>query len=308
MRKWSDTLSIWQYTGFHSNVREGDTRSLPEEETALIQYVPKRLQYTDLYVNQYGIEACAAGHDHGPAVRDHYLIHYILSGTGIFKVGDCTYTLHAGEGFLICPQAVTYYQADGNNPWHYCWVGFHGHQAEAALREAGLSQEQPIFRYNRDSALHDQFMKFIHTDHLNTAGELHLIGTLYALLSMLIELQPHPPASHPRHGKKEAYAAQVIAFIEAHYADKISIAEIARYVGLDRSYLCSLFQDCVHTSMQEYLIQFRMKKAIQLLDNPLLAIGDVARSVGYQDPLLFSKIFKKHAGVSPRHYRERHLL
>ncbi|GIQ68811.1 AraC family transcriptional regulator [Xylanibacillus composti] len=269
----------------------------------MIQYVPKRLQYTDLYVQQYGIEPCAPGHHYGPAVRDHYLIHYILAGRGTYRVGSNTYALQAGEGFLITPDIVTYYEADRCQPWHYCWVGFHGHQAGSILAEAGLSAEQPIFRYDRDEQLRKQFMRMTETGQLDYADELQLLGTLYNLLSLLVQANPEKPARR-RVGKKEAYAKKVLDFIEANYSEKITVAQAARFVGLDRSYLCSLFRECFHSSIQEYLIQFRMKKAAELLANPELTIGDVARSVGYQDPLLFSKTFKKHTGQSPKHYRE----
>ncbi len=269
----------------------------------MIQYVPKRLQYTDLYVQQFGIESCAPGHHFGPAVRDYYLIHYILDGRGVFRVGSNRYTLQAGEGFLITPDIVTYYEADQRQPWHYCWVGFQGHQAESILAEAGLSAVQPIFRYDQDARLRQEFMRMIKTGQLDYAGELHLLGTLYRLLSLLVQTNPVKPTDK-RTGKKEAYAKKVLEFIEAHYSEKITVTQAAQFVGLDRSYLCSLFRQYFHCSIQQYLIQFRMKKAAELLENPELVIGDVARSVGYTDPLLFSKTFKKHTGQSPKHYRE----
>ena len=61
------------------------------------------------------------GHKYGPAVRPYYLIHYILSGSGIFKVDNVTYHLHAGQGFLIVPNCRTTYIADKETPWSYIW-------------------------------------------------------------------------------------------------------------------------------------------------------------------------------------------
>ncbi|MGF7047731.1 AraC-like DNA-binding protein [Paenibacillus sp. DS2015] len=57
-------------------------------------------------------------------------------------------------------------------------------------------------------------------------------------------------------------------------------------------------------SIQEYLIHFRVNKACELMMNSELSIGDISRSVGYDDPLLFSKIFKKVKGASPKHFRD----
>jgi len=95
----------------------------------------------------------------------------------------------------------------------------------------------------------------------------------------------------------------VIRFIETNYASKISVSDIARSIGLNRSYLNSLFKRQMNTSIQTYLMRFRIERACELMTNRLLTIGDIARSVGYDDPLLFSKVFRKLKGMSPREYR-----
>jgi YesN/AraC family two-component response regulator len=102
---------------------------------------------------------------------------------------------------------------------------------------------------------------------------------------------------------KEAYVRKAIDYIKANYYNKISISELAKLIGIDRIYLSSLFKETVQLSPQMYLVQYRINKACDLLDNPLLTISDISHSVGYSDPLLFSKMFKKIKGVSPSHYR-----
>lgn len=69
-----------------------------------------------------GYEKCEGGHFWGPAVRNQYLLHYIISGKGTYTVGEETYTLHANECFLIRPGERTYYIADREDPWEYMWV------------------------------------------------------------------------------------------------------------------------------------------------------------------------------------------
>lgn len=123
----------------------------------------------------------------------------------------------------------------------------------------------------------------------------------YVLILVLRSLKNY--TYDKKENRKEVYVTKVIDFIEMNYSNKFSIADIANFIGLDRSYLCSIFKEKSHLSIQQYLILFRMNKAAVLLRNKELAIGDVARSVGYDDPLLFSKIFKKTKGVSPREYR-----
>jgi AraC-like DNA-binding protein len=59
----------------------------------------------------------------------------------------------------------------------------------------------------------------------------------------------------------------------------------------------------MNISPQNFLINYRVERAVDLMQNPELTIGDISRSVGYEDPFQFSKIFKKIKGVSPSEFR-----
>ena len=102
-------------------------------------------EYVDLCLCFCGIEVCKSSHSFGPAIREHYIIHYILDGKGIYKVGDKVYNLEKNQGFLICPGDLTYYEADNDDPWTYIWVAFNGIKSEQYLKYANLSLEYLIF-------------------------------------------------------------------------------------------------------------------------------------------------------------------
>ena len=85
--------------------------------------------FIDLCLYQYGHEKCAPGHLFGPATRNHYLFHYVLSGTGTLMAADSkgenhSYQIRSGQGFMIFPGQITTYIADVNVPWEYVWVEF----------------------------------------------------------------------------------------------------------------------------------------------------------------------------------------
>ena len=78
-----------------------------------------------------------------------------------------------------------------------------------------------------------------------------------------------------------------------------ALPAIAAQEGLDPEYLSSLFQECLSTPPYRSLMEARMDRAREMMSNELLSIGDIARSVGYTNPLLFSRIFRKLKGVRP---------
>jgi AraC-like DNA-binding protein len=133
--------------------------------------------------------------------------------------------------------------------------------------------------------------------------EIKLLGLLYSFLSRLIEVSNNSYIDK-NENRKEMYVKKIIEFIEMNDSRDISVLEMAHYIGLDRSYLYSIFKDFLNLSPQEFLINLRMNKACELMSNNLLNIGDISRSVGYEDPLLFSKIFKKIKGSSPKEFRK----
>ena len=73
-----------------------------------------------------GYENCVPGHSYGPILRNGYLIHYILSGSGIYKARGRIFRLKEGDAFLICPGELIYYRADLKTPWSYTWIGMQG--------------------------------------------------------------------------------------------------------------------------------------------------------------------------------------
>ncbi|GGD60825.1 AraC family transcriptional regulator [Paenibacillus nasutitermitis] len=249
-----------------------------------------------------GSERCAPGHSYGPAVRQYYLIHYVRSGRGIFRVSGKEHSLRAGQIFLINPGDVTYYQADLTDPWHYSWIAFHGLEAATNLRQANLTAESPVM-----ALAHVNFMSCFEmledAKKLSEGRELRLTGGVYIFLSSLLEAASGKYAQ-PLPKPRGQYVRAAIEFTEKNFSRHMTIEELASYIGLNRSYLCAIFKEETQLSPQQYLIRYRMERACELLENESLSIGDISRSVGYDDPLVFSKMFTKLKGMSPREYRK----
>lgn len=252
----------------------------------------------------YGREECAPGHSWGPGLRDTFILHYIQSGRGIFRSEGREYPLAAGQGFLITPETLVHYEADLHDPWIYAWVGLRGLHIRALLERAGLSAGSPVFTAADLPPFEGFYAKLLEARE-QPGGDLLAQAEVYRLLAALVAGAPQPTARRlAPPPAREAHLAKAAAVIENGYSRKLGAEDIARAVGLDRTYLSSLFKHAYGVPLQTFVLQYRMRRARELLRNPSLSVSDVARSVGYPDPFLFSKMFKRVCGVSPTAYRE----
>jgi len=101
--------------------------------------------------------------------------------------------------------------------------------------------------------------------------------------------------------KKEI--TEVIKFIELHYQDKITLEMIAEHVNFSENYLCRVFKEQTGTNLIHYINNVRMNKAAELILIGHTYIKEVSSLVGIIDQFYFSRVFKKHFGVSPTEYR-----
>ena len=96
---------------------------------------------------------------------------------------------------------------------------------------------------------------------------------------------------------------EAINYIEQNFQNNITIEDIASVCGINRSYFGKIFLKSVGKSPQEFLINYRMVKAAELLKLTSLSIADISSAVGYENQLHFSRAFKTIYGVSPRNWR-----
>ncbi|MBC7766190.1 MAG: AraC family ligand binding domain-containing protein, partial [Hyphomonadaceae bacterium] len=262
------------------------------DETMHIDLPLIDLGYADLSVVVAGKQDCPPSHSHGPAVRDYYLIHYILKGRGTYTCKGKSYAVGANQGFLICPHDITYYEADGKDPWQYIWVGFRGLRAIELLEQIGLGQKNPVFYSDACKPIFEMILKALD---ISYGRELYMMSVLFTFFSILSKKDMCMPKS---------YANQAAGYINANIGMVLKVGNIAKMLGLDRRYFCQVFKQEYGSSPQQYIIEARMESAKSLLLKTSLSVADIARSVGYPDQLGFSKIFKQHFGVSPIGFRK----
>lgn len=259
----------------------------------------------DLYVTHWGKEDCAPGHAFGPGIREMYKVHFVHRGRGVVRVAGNVYPLEAGQAFLIYPHVVIQYEADAAEPWTYSYCAFYGARVPELLERTALTPEDPIFPMDLQIMpnLFDRLSEAL--DHERNR-DLRLNAALYRFLAALTDAVPaevNGEGAQANARKRSVYVHQALEFMHAHYSEPISIARLAADLGLDRKYLSAVFKEAAGKPPQRYLMELRMRKACALLGDSGFSVGEIARSVGYEDALLFSRMFKRFAGVSPSDYR-----
>ncbi|WP_169088917.1 response regulator transcription factor [Paenibacillus sp. PL91] len=99
---------------------------------------------------------------------------------------------------------------------------------------------------------------------------------------------------------------QLLHFIQEHYAEPLSLTEIAKHFHFNPSYLSSYFTSHNKEGFSEYLNKIRVEKAAELLQQDTASISEISGMVGYSDHSYFTKVFKKLTGLSPSHYRKQY--
>lgn len=242
--------------------------------------------YKDLNPVSFGYEVCEKSHSYGPAVRSHWLLHYVVSGKGIFERDSKRYRLSQGDIFVIPPYLQTYYEADSQTPWEYIWIGFN-----SSLPLPGALQN-PVIHCPEAAGIFGQ-MKLCQS--LDSGKSAYLAGCLWQLISIFTELDR----------VKGDYVDKALSFIHTQYGTSIRVSDLAEQLNLDRCYFSDLFKKRTGQSPGTYLRYYRLAKAAELMRAYGESPATAAYSVGFEDLAHFSKSFKKQFGVSPRAYAEK---
>lgn len=235
----------------------------------------------------------------GPIIRDCYIIHHIICGSGYFECNGRTYHLHKGDSFLITPGLLTRYYPDINDPWEYIWVNFSGLEAKNLLSLTNMSEKNPIAIKNDNSPLELFLSLQEYNNDFSPASLCISKGILHQLLGYYISNYPEKTNT-----LKSDIIDIAVSYIEMnHHKRNLDIDTLADALSINRVTLYRHFKKHLKMSPKQYIADVRLKRACELLRKKQLAVKTIAFSLGFDDQLYFSKFFKSHTGLSPLQYR-----
>ncbi|WP_413374998.1 response regulator [Alkalihalobacillus sp. 1P02AB] len=104
---------------------------------------------------------------------------------------------------------------------------------------------------------------------------------------------------------QERLITNTTSYIQSNYKEPLTLKHLAERIHLSEHYLGQLFKNVTGESFISYLTTYRMKRACELLKNPLLKVYEISERIGYTDSKHFTKVFKKTYGCTPKEYRKR---
>lgn len=232
--------------------------------------------------------------------HDHYLM-ILLHGQMDAWVDGAPRSLRAGDAIFYIPERPYRYQRVGEERMVYLWVHFTGSDADDLLRRRGLKLATVYSVGHAEEIAED--VETIHRLFI-TRPPFYLEETaarLDILLTHIARAAAQPEASPP-HDRLQAS----LRYLNRHYAEPLRLETLASMEYLSVSRYSALFRRTTGRSPQQYLIELRLRNARELLLQTDLSVSEVARSVGYEDALYFSRLFRRHFGAPPKSVRDAH--
>lgn len=232
----------------------------------------------------------------GPRMISYYSLHFVLEGEGVFTFDQNEVSISAGDVFCLFPNKTHVYRTLKDNPLQMVWLAFDGKQAKSILQKLGITDYSPYAANLIDPESKKVLLELLSTTTLE--DELTRLSKIYELfgnLSKNVNTKNLP-------SQESNWIMRSIEFMETHYGEGITVDDVAKFVGLHRSYFTTKFTLQMHKTPKRFLTDCKMNLAAKMIEENYYTITEIAHSLGYSDLYSFSKAFKNYFGVSPKHY------
>ncbi|MGE9942476.1 AraC family transcriptional regulator [Bariatricus sp. SGI.161] len=256
---------------------------------------------SDLSLYSAGYEECASGYSYGPKIRSYHLIHFVLYGKGELHINEHIFQLSAGDAFLIPAGKVSYYEASKADPWCYAWISFLGINSQMYLYQLMTSSDDVYIIHGLDTVKYkERIFDIIALQGASTSSYFQANGVLFQIMAMLFD----DIGFQESNWGKNSVIDEIKYYLDINYAEKIKLQDMAKSFGIHPNYLTRIFHETYGISPKQYIMDLKLKKARRLLTTTELSVSVIASSLGFDDQLAFSKVFKKEYSVSPTEYRK----
>lgn len=264
-------------------------------------FVDNKIENADLYALAFGTARCNKQITSiKPAKFPFYSLHYVHRGQGVLMQEGEYFPMHAGDLFLIYPDTLVQHSRDEEDPWEIFWINFQGKLAQTMVERMNFRSECPRLSGNNEE-VYEAFSRVLSGEIPSATKDLIANSLLYELFGIICKI--HGNKTDKDTESFPTYVSDAIYYIEQNFANpELSIREVAAFCKINPSYLSRLFRAHLNLCFTHYLASLRMQKAKEFLSLKKYKVNEVSALVGYENPLYFSKEFKKYIGMPPSDY------
>lgn len=179
----------------------------------------------------------------------------------------------------------------------------------AACGQANVSRSEALHKWSAILLrLHERMEGFLLPGAVaEVSGRLDGLDTQAQLRALLHDLLRRVAAAlRPDTGGAGAHEVEkTLQYIHAHIGEKITLAQLAKHVNFNETYLCTVFRARTGASIVNYINQTKMEKAAECLRSGDVLLKTLAADLGFSDQFYFNKLFRKYYGISPTEYRKK---
>ncbi len=241
---------------------------------------------------------------------------YILSGEMDYEVNGTVISLHKSEGIIVNSRNFHYGFSNEHRECEFICILIH----PDLFASNAYIQENYVLPFTECAGLPYIFLG-------DMTWHKHLTGFLYEMLSLntrddnfclkcqdivtsvfyLLYKNTKESLRAEQKSSGQALSAlrQMVRHIQNHYAEPLTLSEIAQAGNMGKTSCCAVFNAYMHTSPIDYLLTYRMSQSLRLLSQSDLSVTEIAYRVGFHDSSYITKYFRKYFGKTPREIRKR---
>ncbi len=235
---------------------------------------------------------------------DSYLLVLTLAGSGCLQYQGQTHQISENELFWIDCRNYQCYYTVGTEPWEFLWVHFDGAASKHYYDLFVTETDGAVLRLKRieDMRILLETLTELQLKKKDRRTEILSSKLLVDLLTDVV-LKRLDEASGETRNYVPAYIDSVRSWLEMNYAEEVTLDRVAHQYAVSKYHLARQFKRFTGFTVHHYLLDIRMKAAMELLKYEDLPIHEVAEHVGFESTSYFIHTFQKHVGTTPLQYR-----
>lgn len=238
-----------------------------------------------------------------PRGRLDYQLLYVAAGKTHFFFGGKDHVVSAGNMVLFQPRQEQHYEYYGKDKPEVYWIHFTGGNVKNILRRFEIPLRDPFFFCGTHSSYAALFKEIIHELQSCRTGYQELCEMYLRQIFLQIQRsrQEQTPSLSTYLLEEMEYAQR---YFNEHYQEPINIEAFAQSRNMSVSWFMRNFKQVTNQSPMQYILSIRIANAVSLLETTDYNVTEISTIVGYDNPLYFSRIFRKQKGISPTEYRK----